>query len=139
MDGQQRRWKTIGWGLLLIRLAAGLLLAVHGAQKLLAFASFAPTVGGTLPAACAVAGELLGGLGLCVGLWTRLAGLGAAVVMGVVAFRVQLAHLPELGAGPGTQFEYPFLLCMVATAFVIMGAGPLSLDARIARRRRLFR
>ncbi|HLL52242.1 MAG TPA: DoxX family membrane protein [Myxococcaceae bacterium] len=121
-------------GLLLFRVFFGLVIASHGLVKLGDFSGFAARSGGTLLALCAVAGELGGGLGLATGLLTRVAGAGVAAVMFFIAFTVQLANASALGTGKGTAFEYPFLLGMFGVAFVVMGAGPYSLDAVIQRR-----
>lgn len=51
-----------------------------------------------------------------------------------VAFVVQAASIAKIGTGEGTKFEYPFLIGVVAIAFVIMGPGPWTLP-RLLRRR----
>lgn len=124
---------SISFGLLLIRLGFGLTLAMHGLPKLLHFSDFAAKQGSVLLAVCAIAGELGGGLGLAVGLLTRLAGAGLAAVMWFVAFKVQgaLQHLGQVGTGDGTKWEYPLLAGLVGFAFVVMGAGEYSLDEKL--------
>lgn len=124
---------STSFGLLLIRLGFGLTLAMHGAQKLVHFSDFSAKQGSVLLAACAIAGELGGGLGLAVGLLTRLAGVGAAAVMWFVAFKVQgaLQHLGQIGTGDGTKWEYPFLAGLVGVAFLVMGAVEYSLDEKL--------
>jgi uncharacterized membrane protein YphA (DoxX/SURF4 family) len=90
-----------------------------------------------------VAGELGGGLGLATGLLTRLAGAGMAAVMWFVAFKIQgvLHHLNQIGTGDGTKWEYPLLAGLVGFAFLVMGAGDYSLDAKLfpsKKRKRIF-
>ena len=94
-------------------------------------------------AVCAVLGEFAGGLGLASGFLTRIAAAGVTSVMWFIAFKVQGAHqkLGEIGTGAGTKFEFPFLLGMVAFAFVLMGAGSYSLDEKVfgvKKKRRIF-
>ncbi|GGN79350.1 hypothetical protein GCM10011579_063690 [Streptomyces albiflavescens] len=125
------------WGLLLIRLTFGLLLAGHGAQKL--FGIFG---GGGLTATAkgfadlgfrpgkvfAVIGglsEFLGGLGLAAGLFTPLA---AAAVIGVMInamATVTGAHgLWEQNGG----VEYSVCIAIVALAVAAIGPGRLAVD-----------
>jgi putative oxidoreductase len=123
----------------LIRIAAGLLLVPHGAQKLFGWFGgygieatgqfFASKLG--LPASLAlVAGviEFFGGLMLALGLATRVV---AALVVGLMAVAVLQVHL---GAGffwTSGGFEYPLFWGIVALAFAIRGGGRWSLDALI--------
>ncbi|WP_141312018.1 DoxX family protein [Streptomyces spinoverrucosus] len=124
-------------GLLLLRLAVGVILAGHGAQKLFgwfggpgldatgkAFAEqgYEP---GAFFAGLAGASEVLGGLGLAVGLLTPLA---AAATVGVMINA--MASAPEYSlwpAGP-PSFAYPLLLCVAALTIAAAGPGRLSLD-----------
>ncbi|HEX5569237.1 MAG TPA: DoxX family protein [Streptomyces sp.] len=123
-------------GLLALRLTVGLLLAGHGAQKLFglfggeglidtgkgfAALGYRP---GTFFAGLAGASELLGGLGLAVGLFTPLA---AAMVIGVMinAIVVTSAHgLWEVNGGS----EYPLCIAVAAFAVAATGPGRLALD-----------
>ena len=123
----------------LVRVAAGLLLVPHGAQKLFGWFGgygleatgqfFASKLG--LPASLAlVAGlvEFVGGLMLALGLATRVV---AALVVGLMAVAVLQVHL---GAGffwTSGGFEYPLFWGIVALAFVIRGGGRYSLDRLI--------
>jgi len=123
----------------LIRIAAGLLLVPHGAQKLFGwFGGYGIEATGqffsaklSLPASFALlAGliEFFGGLMLAAGLATRLV---AALVVGLMAVAVLQVHL---GAGffwTSGGFEYPLFWGIVALAFVIRGGGRYSLDALI--------
>jgi putative oxidoreductase len=123
--------KSRDTGLLLIRLGFGIIMAMHGWGKVADFPNFAHKNGGTVLAACAVAGEFGGGLGLAVGFLTRIAGLGLAAVMWYIAFHIQHAHISQVGTGGGSAFEYPFLIGVVGLAFFFTGAGAYSLDARV--------
>jgi putative oxidoreductase len=128
--------RSVAFGLLLLRVCFGLVVAAHGFAKLGNFSGFAAQNGGTLLALGAIAGELGGGLGLATGFLTRVAGAGMAAVMGYIALTVQLGNAAALGTGKGTAFEFPFLLAILGIAFVVMGPGPYSLDALVWRRRR---
>lgn len=125
----------------MVRVAAGLLLVPHGAQKLFGLFGgygleatsqfFATKLG--LPASFALlAGliEFIGGLALAAGLATRLA---AALVVGVMAVAVFHVHLSKGFFWTQGGYEYPLLWGVVALAFVIRGGGRYSLDARIGR------
>jgi putative oxidoreductase len=113
-------------------------MVVHGWMKLTDIAgtqgAFA-TMGIPEPevaAYLAVAGELFGGLGLLVGLLTPIAGLGVLCTM-IVA--IAYAHFSNGLLAQNGGFEYPLTLGLVALYFVARGAGPVSLDAWLARRR----
>lgn len=124
-------------GLLLIRMTFGLLLAGHGAQKLFGLfggdgltatgAWFAATGyrPGKVYAVIAGASEILGGLGLTLGLFTPLA---AAAVIGVMInamATVTAAH------GLWTQdggMEYNLCIAVVALGIAAIGPGRLALD-----------
>lgn len=125
----------------MVRIAAGLILVPHGAQKLFGWFGgygieatgqfFATKLG--LPAWIAVVAgliEFFGGLALAAGLFTRPV---AALVTGLMAVAVVQVHL---GAGffwTSGGFEYPLLWGIVALSFVVRGGGHLSLDAAIGR------
>jgi len=126
----------------LVRVAAGLLLVPHGAQKLFGWFGgygleatgqfFATSLG--LPAWLAlVAGliEFVGGLALAAGLATRVV---AALVFGLMAVAVVQVHLASGFFWTAGGFEYPLLWGVVALSLVLRGAGPWSLDALISRR-----
>ena len=122
----------------LVRLVVGMIFAAHGSQKLFgAFGGpgwqattqmfgqmgFAPgAFWGTLMACT----EFFGGLGLIMGLFTRLAALGLVIGMAVAVVKVHWAH--GLFAQNG-GFEYPLTLLVINIALFIRGAGPWSVDA----------
>jgi len=125
----------------MVRVAAGLLLVPHGAQKLFGWFGgygleatgqfFASKLG--LPASLALlAGviEFVGGLALALGLFTRPV---AALVGGLIAVAVFQVHLGNGFFWTQGGFEYPLLWGVVALAFAIRGGGRYSLDAAIGR------
>ena len=125
--------------LTVLRVAVGLIMAVHGSLKLMDIAgtmqSFA-TIGIPYPQYAvylAIAGEFLGGIGLIVGLLTRIAALGVLSSMSVAIGFVHFGHglLAKNGG-----WEYPLVLGLISLFFVTHGAGPVSLDAWFTRRSR---
>lgn len=126
-------------GLTLLRAAVGTIFIAHGAQKLFVFGltgvtgAFGqmgvpfPEVTGPLVALL----EFFGGIALVLGLLTRLAALGLAVNM---AGAMVLVHAPA-GFFLPNGIEFALVLGAASLAFAIMGAGELSVDALVARRR----
>jgi len=121
-----------------LRLGVGVILAVHGAMKLMDVPGTAQGfahLGIPYPQYAvylAVAGELLGGVGMLVGLLTRLAAFGTLSAMAVA---IGYAHLGHGLLAQNGGWEYPLVLALVSLFFVSHGAGPLSLDAAVARKR----
>src|SRR5205823_6858406 len=114
----------------------------HGAQKMLGWYG-GPGLSGSmrtftehlrLPSALAflvIAGELFGGIGLIVGLFSRIAALFIALTMvGAIAtvhFRFGL-FLNWFGGQEGHGIEYHLLAIALALVIVVQGAGSFSLD-----------
>jgi putative oxidoreductase len=134
VDSQQRAEAV---ALTALRIVAGVILAVHGAMKLMDIPGTAQgfaALGIPYPDRAvylAIAGELGGGLGLIVGLLTRVAALGVLSAMAVAIGYVHVGHglLAKNGG-----WEYPLVLGLVALYFVTRGAGPASVDAWFSRR-----
>jgi putative oxidoreductase len=125
------------WGLLLLRLTFGLLMAGHGAQKLFGlFGGSGLTATGRQFADLGfhpgkpyalVAGlsEFLGGLGLAVGLFTPLAAAALIGVMINAMVTVTGAHgLWDTDGG----VEYNVGIAVVALTVAATGPGRLALD-----------
>ncbi|MEU6816936.1 DoxX family protein [Streptomyces sp. NPDC046860] len=125
------------WGLLLIRVTFGLLMAAHGAQKLFGiFGGQGLTATGKgfeglgyrpgkVFATIAGLSELLGGLGLAVGLLTPLA---CAALLGVMINAMALVTAPNgLWASDG-GLEYTMCIAAVAVGVAATGPGRLALD-----------
>lgn len=126
----------------LVRVAAGLLLVPHGAQKLFGWFGgygltgtaeyFASTLGlepGILFALAAGIIEFFGGLALALGLLTRPVALVVAAFLAVAL----TMHLPNGFFWTAGGFEYPLLWSLVALAIFLHGGGRWSLDARLRR------
>lgn len=130
------------WGLLILRVALGLVILPHGAQKLLGWFGgngFKGTMGfftGTLhipaPAALLViVAEFFGALGLIFGLFTRLDAFGIALVMlgaAIMAHRPNGFFMNWGGKQKGEGFEFHILAIGMALVLLVYGGGPLSLD-----------
>lgn len=127
-------------GLAILRATTGVIFAAHGAQKLFvygaagvsgAFAEMGVPMPGIAGPATGLV-ELLAGLALMAGLFTRLAGLGLAVAMlGAIGF----VHLAGGFFAPH-GVEFPLALLGAAVTLAVTGAGRFSLDALRARRQR---
>jgi putative oxidoreductase len=112
----------------------------HGSQKLFVY-GFAGTSGSFadmgVPLAT-VAGpfvglvEFVGGMLLVVGLATRVVAALLAVDMIVAGV---LIHLPNGIFSADNGYELPLTLVAVAVAIIVAGAGHLSVDSIVARRR----
>ena len=80
--------------------------------------------------------EFFGGIGLIVGLLTRIAALGIAVEMIGAIF---LVHLPNgffmnwYGNQKGEGFEYHLLTIAVAATLLLRGSGPFSADRALSQ------
>jgi putative oxidoreductase len=127
----------------LVRVAAGLILMPHGAQKLFGMFGAPPREGyirfftnlGLEPAdawlifiGCV---EFFGGLMLAVGLLTRLAAAAITIQMFYIAFFINMAN--GFFWTPKAGIEYPLLWGIVALAFWIMGGGRFSVDRAIGK------
>ena len=126
----------------IMRTVLGLVIFVHGAQKMLGWFGgfgFSGTMGyftGTMHipaplAFLAIVAEFFGGLGLITGFLTRIAALGVAANM-VVA--IATVHVPFgffmnwNGNQKGEGFEYHLLVLAITLFLMIRGAGAFSVD-----------
>ncbi|MBD8686741.1 DoxX family protein [Rhizobium skierniewicense] len=114
------------YALAALRIITALLFIEHGTQKLFGFP--VSQMEGALPPMLLIAAilELVGGLLILVGLFTRPT---AFVLSGLMAFAYFIAHAPKsifpvLNGGDGA-----ILFCFVFLYLVFAGAGALSVDA----------
>ena len=80
--------------------------------------------------------EFFGGLGLIVGLLTRIASLGVAGLMIGAIFMVHLQNgffMNWAGTQKGEGFEYHLLALAMAGALLLRGAGAFSLDRTLSK------
>ena len=130
------------WVITIVRIVLGVVFFAHGAQKALGWfggAGLQSTVRVfreqlRIPAPLgllSVAAEFLGGLGLIVGLLSRIAALGIAVVMivALVAVHGKFGFFMNwYGEKQGHGIEYHILVLALALAVMVKGAGAFSLD-----------
>lgn len=127
--------------LLILRLALGIIFFAHGSQKLLGWFGgygWSGTIGffsQTLNIPPSLAGlsiliEFFGSIAIILGLLTRPAALGLAIVSLVAMLKV---HWPNgfFLEGANYGIEYIFALFIIALFLVIEGAGPVSIDRLI--------
>lgn len=130
---------AIDRGLLLIRVALGVVFFMHGWLKLSSMgvagtSGFLASLGVPLPAVNAVliiAVELVGGLLFVLGAGTRIVGALLAFSMLVAFGTVHAANGFFLPNG----YEFVMTLALVSVSVVITGAGRYSLDAWFRHRR----
>ena len=124
-------------GLLLLRLAVGLTLAAHGAQKLFGWfggygldgtGQFMETLGfhpGRRHALMAGLVEFGGGLLLALGFLTPL---GAAFAASVMLVAIATVHLKNGFFAAGGGYEFNVVLAAAAVTLAFTGPGVLSID-----------
>ncbi|PIQ87696.1 MAG: DoxX family protein [Candidatus Omnitrophica bacterium CG11_big_fil_rev_8_21_14_0_20_43_6] len=124
------------WGILVLRLGIGIMFAAHGLQKAFGFfggpgiANFAQTLSGLgfIPGifwAYVVAyAELLGGVSLIIGLFTRSASGMLLVLITTAAIKVHLAKGFFLSGG---GFEYTFVIAAACLALILLGSGKFNI------------
>src|SRR5437867_10982706 len=135
------------WVLMLVRLVLGVIIFAHGAQKLLGWFG-GPGLSATVRTfrdhlripvtltCLAIAAEFFGGLGLIVGLLTRIAALGIAITITVALVKVHLKQgffLNWFGEKQGHGIEYHLLIIALAILLMVKGAGAFSIDAALSR------
>lgn len=133
---------------LVSRLALGLVMFPHGAQKALGWFGgygfsgtmgfFTQKMGIPAPLALlAIAAEFLGSIGLVTGTLSRVAALGIAAVMAVA---IATVHLPVgffmnwNGAQSGEGYEFHLLAIGLALVVLLKGGGAYSVDGALHRR-----
>jgi putative oxidoreductase len=129
---------TVGFGLLLARLVFGLLMAAHGAQKLLGwFGGYGLTATGqfmtqlgftpgrTFAAAAAIS-EVASGLLIAAGF---LGPIGPAIMLSVMIVAAVTVHLKNGVFATTNGIELPLLYAATAIGFAFVGFGQYSLDS----------
>jgi putative oxidoreductase len=130
----------------ILRVVLGIVFFAHGAQKMLGWFGgygFTGTMGfftGALHipaffAVLAIAAEFFGGLGLILGLLTRVAAFGIAVNMLVAVIMVhsQFGFFANwTGMQKGEGYEYHLLALAICTFLMIKGGGAVSVDRKLA-------
>jgi putative oxidoreductase len=134
------------FALTLVRVVLGVVFFAHGSQKMLGWFGgygFSGTMNffendmhvPAVFAFLAIAAEFFGGIGLLLGLLTRIAAFGITVNMLVAIFMV---HFPNgffmnwTGQQKGEGIEYHLLVLSITFVLMMRGAGSLSADALLA-------
>jgi putative oxidoreductase len=130
----------------ILRLVLGVVFFAHGAQKMLGWfggRGFTATMGfftGALhvPAALAflaIAAEFFGGIGLVLGLLTRIAAFGIFVnmIVAIVKVHAQFGFFANwFGNQKGEGYEFHLLVLAITSFLMIRGAGAFSADRKLA-------
>lgn len=119
----------------ILRIVTGLLFLEHGTQKFLSFpAGEMAGMGLTLANPGAYAGiiELVAGLLIAIGLFTRPAAFIASGTMAVAYF---LAHAPQNFFPVNNMGDAAILYCFVFLYIFFAGPGPISVDAKTGSNR----
>jgi putative oxidoreductase len=133
---------TADWVPAIARLVLGIVFFAHGAAKMLGWfggAGFNATLQTLneqlrIPrpiAVLVISAELFGGLGLIVGLLSRIAAVGIVLTMLgaiVIVNRRYGLFMDWYGNRKGHGFEYHLLAIALALVVIIKGAGAFSLD-----------
>jgi putative oxidoreductase len=130
------------WAVTVARVTLGVVFFGHGAQKLIGWfggsglkntlQTMSQHLG--LPPALAlgpIAAEFFGGLGLILGVLSRVDAAAIAVTMVVAIWMVHARHglfLNWYGNKQGHGYEYHLLAIALALVVVVRGGGALSLD-----------
>src|ERR1700756_1531323 len=131
-----------GWVLVIARIVLGIIFFGHGAKKMLGWYG-GPGLSSSmrtfrehlhLPSILAflvIAGEFFSGIGLIVGLFSRIAALVIVLTMigaiAMVHFRFGL-FLDWFGSQKGHGIEYHLLVIALGLVVVVKGGGAVSLD-----------
>ena len=130
----------LSWGILILRLGIGIMFAAHGLQKAFGFfggpgiKGFSQMLSGLgfVPAALwAYLGaytEVLGGVFLILGLFTRASAAMLLVLIVTAGIKVHLGKGFFLSNG---GFEYTFVIAAACLALLLLGPGKFSITSRI--------
>ena len=134
--------------LTIVRVVLGVVMFAHGAQKMLGWFGgygFRGTMGffreqlkiPSVFAFLAIMAEFFGSIGLILGLFTRIAALGIAIVMLAAIFMVHLRvgfFSNWFGNQKGEGFEYHLLAIALCIVLLARGAGAFSLGHMLYQR-----
>jgi len=139
VGGDQPRSPAADLGLTILRIAIGMMMAIgHGLAKVPPTEGFVKLVGSLgFPAPVAFAwaaglSELVGGLLIAAGLFTRPASCLLAFTMGVAALMQHSADPFFSRTGPSKEMAVLYLVA--AIAFGLAGSGRWGLDSLLRRR-----
>lgn len=118
--------------LLVMRLSLGVIMTAHGYHKVFGgLQHFAHMIGGMgLPSWLGYVSaftELIGGLLIIAGFFTRPAAFAICVNLAVAIWKVHL-HNGLWGSPDRPGFEFPLAAATLAFALIFFGAGPIAID-----------
>lgn len=133
---------TAPWGIALLRVVTGVIFLMHGQQKLFEFGIGGVTgmmTGLSVPAPGLMAVivtlvEVVGGIALILGAFTRIAALLVAIDVLVAFF---LVHLPNGFFASNGGVELVLLLATAGLTLLLTGPGAMALDSILPVERRL--
>lgn len=123
---------AFNFGMLVLRVAAGLLLAHHGYQKLIKFSVLRYKfmdfmhLGSSVSLSLIIIAELICGILLILGLFTRLACIPIIIGMAVVVFVASNANIFAEG-------EKGMIYLAVTVAILFCGPGKISVDGMLGK------
>jgi putative oxidoreductase len=134
--------------LLVVRLALGIVMFPHGAQKVLGWFGgpgysktieiFTVNYGFNTPLVLLLmAIEFLGSIGLIAGFFTRLSALGIGGAMAICAVMNHIQNgffMNWFGNQKGEGIEFHILVAGISLALFIKGGGLFSMDRALARK-----
>ena len=121
--------KYAPYALAALRIMTALLFIAHGTQKLFGFPIAFPMPELPLTLLIAAILEVVGGILMLIGLFTRPV---AFILSGLMAFAYWMMHAPSSFFPVANGGDAAVLFCFVFLYFVFSGAGAFSLDARRA-------
>ena len=134
LAGLYRHTVPLSWPI--VRLAAGLILFVHGWQKIgnidgvtatMVKNAISPPL---LVAYVVTITETIGALGVALGLLTRVCAAACAIDLAVITFHVLL---PKGFVWSRGGYEYLLMWGLIMFAIALRGGGPYSLDRWLGR------
>lgn len=133
---------TAPWGIALLRVVAGIIFVMHGQQKLFEFGIGGVTgmmtgLGVPAPELMAIVVtlvELVGGIALILGAFTRIAAVLIAIDM---LTAMALMHWPNGFFASNGGYELVLALAAIGVTLALTGPGALALDHRLPMERRL--
>ena len=133
---------TAAWGIALLRVVTGIIFLMHGQQKLFEFgiggvSGMMTGLGVPAPGFMAIVVtlvELVGGIALIFGAFTRIAALLVAIDVLVAFF---LVHLPNGFFATNGGVELVLMLATVGVTLILTGPGAMALDSVLPVVRRL--